>query len=255
MLNDVFLSVVIPSYNEMKNIGRAVLDEVYTYLSTQTYSWEVVLSDDGSQDGTVEELRKFVSSHEHTVLIENEHGGKASTVRAGMLRAKGNVRLFTDFDQATPISEIEKLFPFTQKGYDVVIGSREVDGSRRDKEHFYRHIMGKGFNLFVQLFAFQGIHDTQCGFKLFSARATEVLFPKMIVYGSKQKTHSPFTGAFDVELLYIAKILGFEIAEVPVHWKHVTSDRVNPIKDSAIMFIDLIRIRVTDLLGKYEKKS
>lgn len=246
-----YLSVVIPSYNEISNLERGVLDSVYEYLQSQNYTWEVILSDDGSTDGTLTALESFAKRDKRIRVLQNPHAGKAPTVTAGMLAAKGEWRLFTDFDQSTPLSEIEPLLEYAKLGYQVVIGSREMIGAAREKEPLHRHIMGRGFNLLVQLFAVQGILDTQCGFKLFSAQATELLFPKMRVYGSRKVTQDAFTGAFDVELLFLAQRNGFKIREVPVQWIHYHTDRVSPIKDSIRMFIGILRIRATALRGEY----
>lgn len=183
--------------------------------------------------------------------MRNPHQGKAAAVATGVRLAQGENILFTDFDQATPLAEIEKLLPFLKKGYDIIIGSREVKGAKREKEPFYRHLMGKVFNLVVKLFAFKGIEDTQCGFKLFKAKAAKELFPQLQVYRST-KIKNAFTGAFDVELLYLARKKGYQIAEVPVFWQHYKTTRVNPVRDSLRMFSDVLKIRLYDLLGRYK---
>jgi len=258
MPNGVKLSVVIPSYNEMKNIQRGVLDEVLKYLKKQTYTWEIVLSDDGSTDGTLDYLKKFAHKDKRIRVLANTHAGKAQTVRSGMLTAKGKWRLFTDFDQSTPLKEIEKLWPYTEGRYlgeyDVIIGSREMIGSKRDKEPWYRHLMGRGFNLVVQMFAVPGILDTQCGFKMFSQKATEVLFNRLVVYGPETRYKDAFTGAFDVELLFLAYKLGFKVREVPIEWAHHETNRVSPIKDSIRMFRDILRMRLALMKGSYDLK-
>lgn len=246
-----YLSVIVPSYNEERNIKRGVLDELLSYLKKQKYEWEIILSDDGSADNTLAELKKFAEKDNRIIVVANKHAGKAPTVTSGMLKAKGDWRLFTDFDQSTPISEIEKLFEFTNEGYKVVIGSRELEGAKRDKEPFYRHIMGKGFNFLVQTLAVPGIHDTQCGFKLFSEDATKVLFNKLYVYGNQEEREDAFTGAADVELLFLARKMGYKIKEVPITWKHHYSERVSAFKDSFRMFRDIVLIRISHLLGKY----
>lgn len=247
-----YLSVIIPSFNEMKNIERNVLSEVVDYLSKQKYSWEVILSDDGSTDGTIAKLAKFADQYENVRLLKNIHAGKAPTVTAGMLEAKGEWRLFTDFDQSTPISEVEKLFLRSQDGFEVIIGSREMVGSLRDKEPFYRHLMGRGFNILVQVLAIPGILDTQCGFKLFSEKATKALFPKLYVYGEQKARSDAYTGAFDVELLFLANKYNLPISEVPIVWRHNSTDRVSPIKDSLRMLRDIMKIRTADATGKYK---
>ena len=247
-----YLSIIIPSYNERRNLDRGVLDTVVGYLKKQKYTWEVILSDDGSTDGTTAALKEFADKHNHVRLIENMHAGKAPTVKSGMLQATGSWRLFTDFDQSTPLSEVEKLLDFTKNGYEVVIGSREIEGALRDKEPFHRHIMGKVFNMVVQIFAVPGIRDTQCGFKLFSGESTQKLFNKLVIYGGQEQRKDAFTGAFDVELLYLAYKNGYKIKEVPIHWAYNESIRVSPLKDSVRMFRDIVRIRIASILGRYK---
>lgn len=245
-----FLSVIIPSYNERSNLERGVLDQVIDYLEQQKYSWEVILTDDGSSDGTVPELKAFAKKHQHVRVVENSHKGKGPTVSSGMLAAHGQYRLYTDFDQSTPLSEVEKFFAFIEDGYDIIIGSRALAGAKREKEPLHRHLMGKGFNLLVQMIAVSGIHDTQCGFKMFSAEATEALFPNLKIYKGTVRRDA-FTGAFDVELLFLGRRSGYRIAEVPVLWSHNETDRVSPIKDSVRMLRDILRIRWAGLRGVY----
>ncbi len=245
------LSVVIPSYNEIKNLERGVLEGVTSYLKKQSYSWEVLLSDDGSTDGTLEKLQSFAKKNAHVTVLANHHAGKGPTVQAGMLKATGKWRLFTDFDQSTPLSELEKLWPYAEKGYGVVIGSREIIGAKREKEPWYRHLMGRGFNMLVQILAIPGILDTQCGFKLFSAEATEQLFGNLYIYGQRGSRSDAFTGAFDVEALFLARKFGHKVREVPIIWHHNETDRVSPVKDSIRMLRDIIRIRVADMRGSY----
>ena len=236
----------------MENLKREVLDKVIDYLTKQDYSWEVILSDDGSDDGTIKKLHQFAQKHPQVKVLENVHAGKGPTVKAGMLTARGAWRLFTDFDQSTPIWEIEKLWLRAKHGYEVVIGSREMVGSIRDDEPWYRHLMGRGFNILVQMLAIPGILDTQCGFKLFSAQATKLLFNGLQVYGQQEQRGDAFTGAFDVELLFLAKKYGLKISEVPIEWHHRESDRVDPIKDSLRMLRDIIWIKIADLKGRYK---
>ncbi|MBD3250689.1 MAG: glycosyltransferase [Candidatus Pacebacteria bacterium] len=249
-----YLSVVIPSYNELSNLKRGVLPQVLEYLhqfeKKFDQTWELILSDDGSTDGTLELLNQFAAQDPRIKVLANQHAGKGPTVSKGMLTAKGKWRLFTDFDQSTPLSEVEKLLAFTPQ-YDLAIGSREIAGALRDKEPFYRHLMGRGFNFFVQALAVRGIEDTQCGFKLMSAQATDELFPKLYIYSERNASQDAFTGAFDVELLFLARKKGFKTKEVPILWKHYQTDRVNPIKDSWRMFKDIIKIRLAGLKGKY----
>jgi len=248
---NVYLSVVIPAYNEKENFEKGALDEVVNYLKKQRYLWEVLIVDDGSTDGSVKLLENFTKKHKGFFLIKNPHMGKAGTITTGVRKAAGKYILFTDFDQATPLSEFAKLHPYLKKGFDVVIGSREVKGSKREEEPFYRHFMGKGFNFGIKLIALRGISDTQCGFKAFKGNVAKKLFKKLQVYKPK-KISTAFTGAVDVEILFLAQKFGHKIAEVPIFWKHVETKRVNPIKDSVLMALDVIKIRFYDLFGRYE---
>lgn len=252
MKKTIFLSIIIPAYNEAENFKRGVLNELAEYLKKRTYFWEVIIVDDGSKDGTQRLIKGFIGNKENWRLILNIHQGKAAAVSRGVLSAKGENILFTDFDQATPIKEVEKLLKKIKEGYQIAIGSREIKGARREKEPFYRHLMGKGFNLLVRLLVVGGISDTQCGFKLFTAEAAKKLFDKIKVYKDR-KTADAYTGAFDVELLFLAKKYRLKVAEVPINWHHLKTSRVNPVKDSLRMLFDIIKIRLYDFIGKYEK--
>ena len=245
-----FLSVIIPAYNEIDNLNKGVLTGADEYLKTKKYDWEVIVVDDGSSDGSTEKIYSWIKSHPGWRLVKNPHQGKAASVKTGVMKAAGDYVLFTDFDQATPLSEVEKLTPFIKKGYQIAIGSREVKGSERLDEPWYRHLMGKVFNFAVQIIAIGGIHDTQCGFKLFTNQAAKDLFNSLVVYGNGIEKQA-YTGAFDVELLYISQKQGLKIAEVPVLWRHVKTNRINPVRDSVRMFLDLIKIRLAALSGSY----
>lgn len=248
----MFVSIIFPSYNELRNVKRGVLDQAYQYLESVAWEWELLLADDGSSDGTAQALEEFSKTHKGVRYIGLPHRGKGPTVLDALRQAKGDIRLFSDFDQATPLCEIEKLLPFIDDGAQIVVGSREVQGSERKKEPFHRHLMGKGFNFFVNLIAIQGIHDTQCGFKLFTKHACDELVDKVYIYSGKGKLTGAFTGAFDVELLYLAKKKKMRIAEVPINWTYAKTDRVDPIRDSVRMLIDIMRIRLADIQGKYK---
>lgn len=244
------LSIVIPAYNEEENFKRGVLSEVDKYLKKQDYTSEVIVVDDGSDDLTAELIDRWIGQRRNWQLIRNQHSGKAQAVKTGILQAAGSYILFTDFDQATPIAEVEKLLPFMRAGYAIAIGSREVKGSLREKEPWYRHLMGRVWNFLVQSLAVPGIMDTQCGFKLFKGEVAHNLFNSLKVYADGEEKVA-YTGAFDVELLFIAKKRRLRIAEVPVHWTHEKTTRVHPIRDSIRMFWDLVRIRIADLTRQY----
>lgn len=249
-----FLSIIIPAYNEASNFNKGALKKFNNHLKNLPYSYEVVLVDDGSTDKTTALISKYIKGKTNWHLIKNPHQGKAAAISTGVRLAKGENILFTDFDQATPLPEIEKLTPFLKKGYQVIIGSREVKGSKREREPFYRHFMGKVFNLVVKFITLRGIDDTQCGFKLFNSQVAKKLFSNLKVY-KPGLIKDAFTGAFDVEVLYLAQKRGYKIAEVPVHWRHYHTSRVNPVRDSIRMFFDVLKIRFYDVLGKYEVKD
>lgn len=247
----IFLSVIIPAYNEEPNFQKKPLDEVVDYLKNQKYESEVIIVDDGSEDKTASLAAEFAKKHDNVRVIKNPHQGKAETVKTGVLEAKGEHILFTDFDQATPISEFEKLLPFFPE-YDIVIGSRQLPGAKREKEPIHRHIMGLGFNLLVQMIAVRGIWDTQAGFKCFKGKVAKELFGALKVYGTGKKVKGALVTAFDVELLFIAKKKGYRIKEVPIAWHHVATSRVNPIKDSLRMLRDVLKVRISDIKGVYK---
>src|SRR3989344_1052027 len=244
------LTVIIPAYNEEPNFKRGALNEVPKYLEKQNYSYEILIVDDGSEDQTAKLAEDFAKKNKNIRVIKNPHQGKAETVKKGIEEANGELVLFTDFDQATPLPEVEKLLTFIPD-YDIVIGSRQLPGAKREKEPFYRHLMGLVFNLIVQFIAVRGIWDTQAGFKCFKANVAKELFENLKVYGKGKQVQGALVTAFDVELLFIAKKRGYKIKEVPIIWHHVATSRVSPIKDSLRMLRDVIKIRLNDLRGAY----
>src|SRR3990167_10400487 len=220
MADAPYLSVIIPAYNEEPNFKKGILDEVPKYLEKQDYSYEALIIDDGSDDQTAKLAGEFAKKFENIRVIKNPHQGKAETVKTGVREAKGELILFTDFDQATPLSEIEKLLKFIPD-CDIVIGSRQLPGAKREKEPIHRHLMGLVFNLIVQMIAVRGIWDTQAGFKLFKSKVAKPLFAGLKVYGKGKVVKGALVTAFDVELLFIAKKRGFKIKEVPIIWHHM----------------------------------
>jgi len=233
----------------MANLQKGVLDKVENYLSRQDYEFEVIIVDDGSNDGSCEFAKEFANNNKNVRLIENNHTGKAGAVTTGMLSAKGDYILFTDMDQATPIQELSKLIPFT-RDFDIVMGSR----SRRKDAPWSRQIMSKSQVLLRKIIVgLPLLHDTQCGFKLFSKKAASEIFSEIqkIHHGYSTIHGSSVTSGFDVELLYIGQKNGYTIKEVPVNWLYVESRRVSPLRDSVGGVIDLIRIRRNIMKGKY----
>lgn len=250
-MNDIYLSVIIPSYNEMTNLRKGVLDRVDHFFSKQQYKSEVIVVDDGSTDGSAEFVEKFTKENSRFKLVRSPHAGKAGAVSTGMLKAQGKYVLFTDMDQATPIEELNKLLPFINK-FDIVIGSRNAT---RKGAPWTRALMGKGMILLRTLIVgLKGINDTQCGFKLFKKDVSDKLFTRLEKFhnGYKKISGSSVKAGFDVELLLLAKKTGYTIKEVPVDWLYVESRRVSPIKDSVEAMEDLVRIRINDFKGKYK---
>ena len=247
-----YLSVVIPCYNEERNIRRTLL-RVEEFLREQSWPFEIVVVDDGSSDKTLALAEEVAEGKKEFRLIKNPHRGKGFTVRTGVLAAAGEYILFSDADLATPIEEVKKLFLWVGKqGFDIAIASREGVGARRENEPLYRHIMGRIFNRLVQLLALRGIEDSQCGFKLFKKEAAYQIFERLYIYGRNAKNlKHAFMGAFDVEVLFLARKFGYKIKEVPVTWHYVKTQRLNPLRDSWLMASDILRVRYYDLQGKY----
>ncbi len=251
-MSKLYLSVVIPSYNEMANLRKGVLDRVEKFLKGQKYEYEVVIVDDGSTDGSIEFVEDFIKGNSDFKLIKNPHMGKAGALTTGMLAGQGKYVLFTDMDQATPIEELIKLLPHAEKGFDIVIGSRNAN---RKGAPWTRLLMARGMMLIRTIVVgLNGISDTQCGFKLFTQEASRELFSKILkLHNGFKKIHgSSVSAGFDVEVLYLAKKLDYKIKEVPVEWLYVETRRVNPIKDSLDALMDLARIKKNSLSGKYK---
>ncbi|MBI3103923.1 glycosyltransferase [Candidatus Daviesbacteria bacterium] len=249
------LSVVIPAYNEERNLKRGVLDAVEDFLEKSGLEYEVMVVDDGSTDATREVVKGYVAKNNNFRLIENSHGGKAMAVMTGMLKAKGEIVLFTDMDQATPIDQWNKFLPKFEEGlpagrqgYDVVIGSR----SGRKGAPMVRQLAAWGFSFLRGIILGLPFSDTQCGFKAFNREAIEKIIPKIkSEWGVVHFKGGAVNAGFDVELLYLAKKYGFKIAEVEVVWNYVDTERVQVIKDALAAIYDMLRIRINDLKGKY----
>ncbi len=250
-MSKIYLSVIIPSYNEKINLRKGILDKIENFLSRQKYLSEVIIVDDGSTDGSIDLVEEFVKDNPRFSLIKTSHFGKAGAVTSGMLKAKGEFALFMDMDQATPVEEVTKLLPLI-KEYDIVIGSR---GSKRQGDPWTRLLMARGMILLRTLIVgLHGISDTQCGFKLFKKSVSNKLFSKLEKFhnGYKIISGSSVKAGFDVELLLLARKMGYSIKEVPVEWMYVESRRVSPVKDSVEALEDLVKIKVNDLKGKYK---
>ena len=242
------LSVVIPAFNEEKNLHAGALDQVINYLSKQKFSYEVIIVDDGSKDETVVIIEKLIKGLKNYRLIKNPHSGKAITVMTGVLEANGETILFTDMDQATPLGEIEKFFPMFSKGADIVIGER----SGRKGAPMTRRISAWGFTVLRNLILGLPFPDTQCGFKAFNHKAVSKIFPDLLKrWQSLKSSGAAVNAGFDIEMLFIARNKNLKILSVPVTWHHVGSDRVPFVKSALEGLRDIIRIKVNYILGKY----
>lgn len=244
-----FLSVIIPCYNEEKNLKRGVLDEVENYLQKQKYQSEVIISDDESTDESRRLIRNYLKEHPRFRLLENKHVGKPFAIRAGVQKAQGEIILFTDMDQSAPIKEFDKLLPLFQKGLEVVIGSR---GQQREGFSLLRLVGSNVFRLIRQRLLLKNIIDTQCGFKAFKNRVAKDLFSRLLIFKEAKKTQGWKVGAFDVELLFIAQKKGYRIAEIIVDWedKDVRKEK-KYFKESKEMLMEILRVKMNDLKGKY----
>ncbi len=229
-----YLSIIIPAYNEAERIPKTLLD-IDKRLEHVEYSYEILVVNDGSSDNTADIVRKMTKAVRNLKLIDlKDNQGKGGTVRQGMLLASGRIRLFTDADNSTSIDQFSSMMPFFKQGFEVVIGSRAIKGAKLDPaEPIYKQIPGKLGNLFIQLIILPGIWDTQCGFKAFTEEAAEKIFNIARIPG----------WGFDVEILSLAKHIGYKIKEIPVHW---TNDLRSHVTASAYLKVlwETIKIRL-----------
>ncbi len=239
------LAVIIPAYNEEIRL-RPTLERIYEYLSGQTYSWSVTVVSDGSKDQTDTIASKFNEGHPGFHLIVNSpNQGKGAAVRTGMLQVEGEFLLFSDADLAAPIEEIEKLLPSMEKGFDIAIGSRPMKESQLEvHQPKYRELMGRAFNMAVQLLAVKGIQDTQCGFKLFKREVARDVFSRCKLNGF----------GFDFESLMIARDLCYKIDEVPIRWSHQEGSKVVMMRDGPKMLVELVKLRIAGKGRRLEKR-
>jgi dolichyl-phosphate beta-glucosyltransferase len=238
-----FLSVVIPAYNEAARIAHT-LEQIVRYLEHQPYLSELIVVDDGSTDQTIRVVTDIFKRLERGILLVNDtNRGKGYSVRKGVLASTGEMVLFSDADLSTPIAELEKLLAALQQGHDIAIGSRGLKTSDvKVHQPFYREMMGKMFNVILRLLLLTPFHDTQCGFKCFQGVVARQLFAL--------QTINHFS--FDVEVLFLATLHGYKVAEVPVQWYNEPNTRVNALKDSTRMFKDAFKIRYNAWIGEYE---
>ena len=239
----MYLSVIIPAYNEEKRLSKT-LEEIDKYLSKQNYDYEILVVNDGSKDKTAQVIRDRVSVIQNLRLIDNKkNNGKGYVVRQGMLEAKGEYRIFTDADNSTSIDQVEKMWPYFEAGFDIVFGSRDAKGAILDlPQSPLRRFLGEVFGFLTNLIVGTwGIADSQCGFKCFTKKAAENIFPKCKI--------NRF--AFDPEFFVIAKKLGYKIKEIPVYWENDPESKVK-FKWMVNMGLDLLKIRWNIITKKYD---
>jgi len=242
------ISIVVPTYNEEKRIEKTI-EKITTFFKNSGEDFEIIVSDDGSTDKTLEIVKSFQKIYPNLILLEGKHKGKGLTVKSGMEKATGKIILFTDADLATPISEFEKLAGIFEAGADIVIGSR---GVKREGAPAIRWIMAWGLNFLAKIFLGLKFADTQCGFKAFRKQALAKILPKLRIYKEgRQIKGARVTASFDLELLYLAKKAKFKIREVRVSWEHKASKAVRPAIESVVTLLDIFKIRINNLLGRY----
>ena len=251
------ISVIIPCWNEAANLEHGVLAEVHDYLAEQPYTWEVIIADDGSTDESRDLVQAFIADKDGFALHPLAHGGKPSAVWGGIQRARGNIVLFTDMDQSTPIHELAKLLPWYSQGYDVVIGSR---GMGRQGFSLLRKLGSAVFRALRGIFLLSNIADTQCGFKSCRRQAALDIFPRLQYFKQEEHPSGWKVSAYDVELLYLFQRAGCRVKEVPVQWsnrdlsttKSQRSETSRYIDESINMARQVLRVKINQLKGLYD---
>jgi len=252
------VSIIIPCYNEAKNLERGVLDEVYQYLARQDYAWEVIIVNDESTDNSKSLIERFIRGKGNLSLSDIPHGGKPAAIWAGIQQAQGDLILFTDMDQSTPIGELGKLLPWYEQGFDVVIGSR---GITREGFSLMRKAGSFVFRTLRGLVLLRGIADTQCGFKLCRRQVALAVFPRLEFFKQKVRPTGWKVTAYDVELLYLVQKAGYRIKEVVVSWsnrdesdtKSQTGESARYVHESIDMAKQVVRVKLNQLKGLYDK--
>jgi dolichyl-phosphate beta-glucosyltransferase len=239
-------SIIIPAYNEENRLPRT-LQSVYDYMQSRRESFEIVVVDDGSADGTAEFVRNFPCVSGTVRLISySPNRGKGNAVRTGIFAARGELLLIDDADGSSPIEELSRLEKEIDQGADIVIGSRaKPDPDRRVEALAHRKLIGGTFNKIVRALLLDGLYDTQCGFKLFKREVARDVFCRSSMNGY----------GFDVEVLYIARLRGHQVAETAINWSNVDGSKVNVFVDSPKMFLELLTIKLRGMKGAYRYPS
>ena len=239
---DPSLSIVVPAYNEARSIG-GTLSAMRTYLDARAWAYEIIVSADGD-DGTREAVAGLAAEDPRLSVIGSAgRGGKGRGVRNGMAQARGSVVGFVDADGKTPMDEMEKLLPWLEQGYDVVIGSRGLAESRIEvAQRWYRRLGSRAFGILMHfVMGLPHVRDTQCGFKFFRGPVAHDLFARQRIDGYM----------FDIELLHLCARAGYRVKEVGVRWRDDGDSRLDLVAGNARNLVDLLRIR----FGRYQAPS
>ena len=242
-MTNPFLSIIIPAHNEADRLPRA-LEQAFTFLEKQSYLSEMVVVENGSRDRTLQVAREFAQGHANVSVLREQLPGKGRAVRRGALEARGEYRFIADADFSMPVEQIARFLP-PACAFDITIASREARDAVRYHEPSYRHLTGRVFNFLIRLLVLPGLQDTQCGFKCFRAEVAEDIFHCQTLMG----------WSFDVELLAIARRRGYSIAEIGIPWYYNPDSKINILRDSARMFVDLLTIRRNARRGVYDAKK
>jgi glycosyltransferase involved in cell wall biosynthesis len=236
----MFLSIILPAHNEENRLPQT-LEQVVDFLESHQFDSEILIVENGSRDKTLEIAQAFAQKYPMIRVIHEDLPGKGRAVLRGMREAYGKYRLFADVDFSMPVQEVVRFIP-PLVDVPVAIASREAPGAVRYNEPPFRHFTGRVFNTLIRGLVLPGLHDTQCGFKMFRADVVEAIFERQTMLG----------WSFDVELLYIASRRGYPILEVPIPWYFNADSKVNVFRDSWRMFKDLLTIRQNAARGLYD---
>ena len=242
--SEIFLSILFPAHDEESRLPDTLL-KADAFIKKQPYPVELIIIENASADATLSIAQAFAVEHSYVTVLHEDLPGKGRAVQVGMLAAHGAYRFICDVDLSMPIEEINRFLPPEQNNFDIAIASREARGAVRYGEPFYRHLVGRVFNSMARLLILPQLNDTQCGFKCFSAKAAENLFPKMTIYG----------WTFDVEILAIARKMKYRVIEIPIPWYYHPGSKVRVWKDSLRMAQDLFLIRSNLRKGVYARKN
>jgi dolichyl-phosphate beta-glucosyltransferase len=238
------LSLIVPAYNEQARLPFT-LHELETYVCQRQLDCEVIVVDNGSRDATSAVVHQAMRTFPQLRLLRTDGRGKGRAIRTGMLAARGEVLIMGDADLSWSVDQLERFPTLVGPSTPLVIGSREGSGARRIGEPIYRHLMGRVFNGVVQWLAVPGIEDSQCGFKAFRADAAGEIFRRQRING----------WGFDVEVLFLARQLGYGIRVEPLYWEHKENSSVAPVTDALRMLSDVVRVRLNYWRGVYELPS